>query len=90
MNGTDTILEVIVFPDGTYEMILSGPWDHLDGLPGYDAEGPSDYDDDVLTIDFTGGLFAIEGDGDPVSFQANALRAELEDDAPLAGFEARV
>ncbi len=80
VNGTDTILEVIIFGNGTYEMILSGPFDHDRALPNQD-------DNDTFTIDFTGGLQAVEGDNDPVVFQANALRARIEDDAPLAGFD---
>ncbi|WP_294608326.1 beta strand repeat-containing protein [uncultured Roseovarius sp.] len=71
--GDETIVEVIVSEDGTYDMTVYGPLDNL--VIGEEA---------TIIIDYTDGLVAYEGDNDPVAFQPNALRMRLENDAPYA------
>ena len=74
----DVVYEVILAADGTYTITVNLPLDHPNPVPFPATE------EDVITIDFTDGLEAFEGDGDPVVFQPDALAMRLEDDTPLA------
>ena len=71
--GDETIVEVIVYEDGAYDMTVYGPLDNSGGG-----------EEETIIVDYSDGLVAYEGDDDPVAFKPGALRMRLENDAPYA------
>ena len=79
--GGDTIFTVTVGEDGTFTTSLVGTLDHPDTLTGQK-------DNDVLEVNLTDLLYAIEGDDDPANFLDDALVLRIEDDAAeIAGLD---
>ncbi|MDG9929661.1 MULTISPECIES: retention module-containing protein [unclassified Pseudomonas] len=76
--GAQVIFTLTVGADGSWSFVLRGPIDHplANGVDSEDLPG--------LGIDFSGILFATDGDGDPLAgFPVGSFTIDIEDDVPV-------